>query len=55
MKENQSLNNRLQVLIKGKGRPWNSVPECVDGVKISPCFERLAYVFVKKGGSSSCV
>lgn len=55
MKENQSLNNRLQVLIKGKGRPWNSVPERVDGVKISPCFERLAYVFVKKGGSSSCV
>lgn len=55
IKENQSLNNRLQVLIKGKGCPWNSVPECVDGVKISPCFKKLAYVFVKKGGSSLCL
>lgn len=43
------------MLIKGKGCPWNSVPECVDGIKISPFFEKLAYVFVKKGGSSLCL
>lgn len=55
IKENQALNNRLEMLIKAKSCLWNSVPRCVIEAKISPCLKKLACAFAKKGRSSVCL